>query len=325
MKKRIIGIVVFICLIAAGVVVNKLYFAKEDNVVTATGTVEVTRADIMPKINGYMYELKIKEGDIVTAGQAVARISRPDLEAQLVRDQATLAKAKVQFTDLAKGSRDQEIQVAVAALNSKQAVFAKTKTDLARYRVLYNDGAISSQQLDEAQSNYNVAYNDLASAQSQHSLVLEGNRSDVVEAQQLEGQRAEAEVNASRALLSDTVIASPINGVVLTKNYEIGEYINPGSAIATIGDMNDCWVKIYIASTQLGLIKLGQPAEVRIDAYPDRIFAGTVKEISQNAEFTPRQSITKRERANLVFYVKVKIDNSEGILKPGMPADVVIR
>ncbi|MDF2634104.1 MAG: hypothetical protein K0R78_978 [Pelosinus sp.] len=116
-----------------------------------------------------------------------------------------------------------------------------------------------------------------------------------------------------------------LNGVVLNKNYQNGEFVNPGSAIATIGDLNDCWVKVYISSEQLGLIKLGQSVDVKIDAYPDKVFAGNIKEISQNAEFTPRQSITQKERANLVFYVKVKIDNSEGILKPGMPADVVIQ
>ena len=77
--------------------------------------------------------------------------------------------------------------------------------------------------------------------------------------------------------------------------------------------------------SQLGLIKLGEKADVKIDSYPDKIFKGTIKEISQTAEFTPRQSITQRERANLVFAVEVKLENKDGILKPGMPADVVFK
>ncbi|MPN21978.1 hypothetical protein SDC9_169360 [bioreactor metagenome] len=89
--------------------------------------------------------------------------------------------------------------------------------------------------------------------------------------------------------------------------------------------MKDCWVKIYVSSTQLGLLKVGQQVDVKVDSFPDRTFVGQIKEISQNAEFTPRQSITQHERANLVFAVKVKIANDERILKPGMPADVIIK
>lgn len=100
--------------------------------------------------------------------------------------------------------------------------------------------------------------------------------------------------------------------------------MNAGSAIGTVGNWRDCWVKVYISSSQLGLIQVGQGVRIRVDSFPDRDFSGNIKEISQQAEFTPIQSITQQERANMVFAVKVKIDNAEGILKPGMPADVVI-
>ncbi|MDT8903657.1 HlyD family secretion protein [Anaeroselena agilis] len=324
MNKRliIVGAVVFLAL--AAIAGYKLYMAREDGI-TATGTIEVTRADVMPKVNGYLGELKIEAGDTVKTGQVIARIARPDLEAQLLRDESALVKAKVQLEDLEKGARSQERRETAASLASAQAVYDKAKSDLERYRALYNSGAISAQQLDAAQSSYEVAQSALVAARSRLSLVEEGNRPDTIEAQRIEVKRSQAIVAASRALLADTVVASPISGVVLTKNFENGEYINPGSAIATIGDMNDCRVKVYIASTQLGLIKVGQPVDVRVDSFPGRIFPGAIKEISQNAEFTPRQSITQRERANLVFAVKVKVDNAEGILKPGMPADVVIK
>ncbi len=324
MNKRlvIVGAVILIALTA--IAAYKLYFAREDGI-TATGTIEVTRADVMPKVNGYLSELKLQAGDTVKAGQVVARISRTDLEAQLLRDEAALVKAKVQLTDLEKGARSQEVQAAYASLASAQSVYAKAKTDLDRYKALYRDGAIAAQQLDAAQSGYDVAASSLAAAQAQLSLVQEGNRPDTIEAQRLEVKRSQAIVDASRALLADTVVTVPIDGVVLTKNFENGEYINPGSALATVGDMNDCWVKVYVSSTQLGLIKVGQPADVKVDSFPGRTFRGTIKEISQNAEFTPRQSITQRERSNLVFYVKVRVDNADGVLKPGMPADVIIK
>ena len=324
MNKRliIVGAVIFLAL--AAIAGYKLYMAREDGI-TATGTIEVTRADVMPKVNGYLGELKIQAGDTVKAGQTVALIARPDLEAQLLRDESAFVKAKVQLDDLEKGARSQERSEAAANLASAQAVYDKARTDLERYRALHKSGAISTQQLDAAQSGYDVALSSLTAVRSRQSLVEEGNRPDTIEAQRQEVKRSQAIVDASRALLADTVVTSPITGVVLTKNFENGEYINPGSAIATVGDMNDCWVKVYISSTQLGLIKVGQQVSVKVDSFPGRTFPGTIKEISQNAEFTPRQSITQRERANLVFAVKVKVDNAEGILKPGMPADVVIK
>jgi len=139
----------------------------------------------------------------------------------------------------------------------------------------------------------------------------------------LEVERSEAVLAGSRTQIADLTVASPLAGRVLSKNYEVGEYINAGVAIATIGDLQDCWVKVYVSTEQLGQIRLGQSVKVKIDAYPDKTFKGVIKEINQNAEYTPRQSITQRERANMVFAVKVKIENAEEMMKPGLPADVV--
>nr|WP_092069502.1 efflux RND transporter periplasmic adaptor subunit [Dendrosporobacter quercicolus]NSL47496.1 DenK [Dendrosporobacter quercicolus DSM 1736]SDL91873.1 HlyD family secretion protein [Dendrosporobacter quercicolus] len=321
--KKIMGIGI-VLLVLAGVSGYKLYLPGEKGI-TATGTVEVTLADIVPKTNGYMSELSIQAGDTVQAGQVIARISRKDLKAQLLADEAALHRAELQLADYEKGARAQEIEQAKAEMASAQATYHKAKNDLKRYLVLFQDHAISAQQLDAVQASYDVAENSMLAAQSRKSLVVEGTRPDIIEAQRAEVERLRAVIDVTRSDLADTVVSSPMNGVVLTKNFENGEYLSVGSAVATIGDLSDCWVKVYVSSEQLGRIQLNQPVDVHIDAYSDRTFAGTIKEISQNAEFTPRQSITQRERANLVFYVKVKLDNSDGVFKPGMPADVVIQ
>ena len=322
-KSKIIALIV-VLVITIGAAGYKLY-GRQSAGITATGTIEVTRADITSKVSGYITQLKLKEGDMLQVGQVVLHIARPDLKAQLLRDEAALTKAQVQLKDLEKGARSQEVSQASSAVGSAQSVFEKAKADLVRYQALYEQGAIATQQLDNARSSYDVAYHALQSAQEQLALVAEGNRPDTIEAQRLEVERNKAIVEASQTQINDTVIASPLDGLVLTKNFEDGEYVNAGAAIATVGNMQDCWVKIYVASTQLGQIKVGQRTEVMIDSFPDKVFSGTIKEISQNAEFTPRQSITQRERANQVFAVKVEIDNTDDSLKPGMPADVVIK
>lgn len=323
MNKKIIAAAMLLVLLVCAAA-YKMLSAKETGI-TATGTVETTRADITPKVGGYLTNLSIKAGDTIRAGDLVTRISRPDLEAQALRDEAALIKAQVQLSDLEKGSRSQERQEVSANLDSAQSVYNKASADLNRYTSLYASGAISSQQLEAVRSAFDVARSALTAAQAKQSLAEEGYRPDTIEAQRLEVTRSKAILDAARSALADTQVASPLSGLIVSKNFENGEYVNPGSPIATVIDLTDCWVKVYVSSSQLGLISIGQSAAVKIDAYPDRIFSGQIKEISQNAEFTPRQSITQRERANLVFAVKVKIDNPENLLKPGMPADVVLQ
>ena len=318
-----IAVVAILAVLAVGVAGYKLYGRSEQGI-TATGTIEVTKTDITPKVGGYLVELKIREGDAVNKGNLVAVIDRPDLKAQLWRDEAALSKARAQLRDLEQGARSQELQEAAANLAAARSQAVKAQSDFNRYSTLFREGAISTQQLDASRSAHEVAANALTAAQSRYSLLLSGNRPETIVAQQLEVERSEAVLAASRTQVADLEVNSPLAGRVLSKNYERGEYVNAGAAIATIGDMNDCWVKIYVSTEQLGKIRLGQAASVKIDAYPDKTFRGEIKEISQNAEYTPRQSITQRERANMVFAVKVKLDNPAETMKPGLPADVVL-
>lgn len=320
-KIKIAAIVVVVAL-SLGTAGYKLYGRTEKGI-TATGTIEVTKTDITSKVSGYLAELNIKEGDLVKSSQVVAKIDRPDLKAQLLRDEAALSKAKAELRDLEKGARSQELQEAAAKVAGAQSQAIKAKTDFDRYSRLFRDGAISTQQLDASRSTHEVAANSLVEQQSSYSLLQAGNRPEKIEAQRLEVERSEAVLAGSRTQIADMTVASPLSGRVLSKNYEAGEYIIAGVSIATIGDLQDCWVKVYVSTEQLGQIRLGQAVKVKIDAYPDKTFKGEIKEINQNAEYTPRQSITQRERANMVFAAKVKIENADEILKPGLPADVV--
>ncbi len=322
MSKKLLALIVII-VVLAGFATYKMQSRKALGI-TATGTIEITRADIAPKVSGYIGELTIKEGDHVTLGQVIARISRPDLEAQKLRDEAALIKAQVQLADLEKGARPQEINEVQGTLVSGQAVYEKAQKDYTRQQELFAQGAVSAQQLDAARSAYEVALATLSAYQARASLVTEGNRPDVIAAQKAEVERSQAIVKLAKTAIEDTVVVSPLDGLLLTKNFEQGEYVNAGAAIGTVGNWRDCWVKVYVSSTQLGLIWAGQNVNIRVDSFPGRQFSGQIKEISQQAEFTPRQSLTQQERANMVFAVKVKIDNAEGILKPGMPVDVVI-
>lgn len=322
-KKPVIAGILILVVLAGGFWATRWYAGPKEGI-RATGTVEVTRFDITPKVGGYLKELAVKQGDKVSVNQMIARIDRPDLQAQVMRDEAALQKAEIQLRDLAKGARSQELAEAAAGVAAAEATFRKFQADYARFETLYRQGAVSLQQLETAKVAYETALSALDAGKSRQSLAEEGNRPDIIEAQRLEVARNKASLEMTRTQLADTLILSPAAGLVLSKNFEQGEYVNAGAAIATIGDLNDCWVKIYIPSTQLGLLSVGQSASIKADSFPDRVFRGEIREISENAEFTPRQSLTQHERANMVFAVKVHIENAESLLKPGMPADVSI-
>ncbi len=101
--------------------------------------------------------------------------------------------------------------------------------------------------------------------------------------------------------------------------------VSPGATVVTLAELDSVYVMIYLAEREIGRVRLGDTADVEIDAFPGRPFPGRVTYISPEAEFTPKNVQTKEDRVKLVFGVKVEIENKEGLLKPGLPADAAIR
>lgn len=135
---------------------------------------------------------------------------------------------------------------------------------------------------------------------------------------------ARASFDRVNATIDNAVIYSPIKGVILSKNLEIGEMAFPGTPIITIADLSKPWIKIYVNEKQLGHVQLGQQAAIYVDSFPKKPFTGRVASISNKAEFTPKTIQTKDERVKLMFAVKIYVENPGLALKPGMPADAEI-
>ena len=128
-----------------------------------------------------------------------------------------------------------------------------------------------------------------------------------------------------RALdLERTTVRSPIAGTVTEKLMEAGEYARPGSPIVSVADLVHLYTWVYLSEVELGKVRLGDQVDVRIDAYPGRNFPGKIVYISTQAEFTPKNVQTVEDRVQLVFGVKVAVDNPGGELKVGIPADVAL-
>ena len=319
-QKRHIALILVI-LAAALICGYRLYMGQETHAHLLTGTVEATRIDVSTKESGYIEELLLREGMTVQAGDTAARISRRDLDAALLRDRAALAHAEAGLARIESGSRPEEIRAAQERTNAARAAAARTAADYARGAALLAAGAIAQQNFDALREARDTAAANLRVAEKQQTLTERGSRLEDVRMAQEDVHRQQAIVAIDEAVIGDLTITVPRDGIVLTKNYEQGEYVRAGAAIATLMDPADLRVKVYVTTDVLSRLHVGDAARVFIDGQ-EAAFAGRVAEISDAAEFTLRQSITKNERANLVFAVKIAVENGAGILKPGMPADV---
>jgi len=158
------------------------------------------------------------------------------------------------------------------------------------------------------------------------------------EANALELKRREQEVTTRRAeierskanlalidtQLADTVVTSPVDGVVLVKSADAGEVLAPGTTVVTVGDIDHPWLRGYVNETDLGKVKIGSKARVTTDSYPGKVYNGRVTFIASQAEFTPKQIQTQQERVKLVYRVKIEVENPGRELKSNMPADAEI-
>jgi HlyD family secretion protein len=254
------------------------------------GTVEIREVRLSPLASGRLQRLLKDEGDSVRTGDTVAVLDQPGLDAQIEQRRA-LAEAAA--------SRTAEIRAAEA--DSQRAA-----NDLARARALRLQGIASPQELDRLQTT-------AASASA---------RLQAVRAAVRESQAARAALDATEAIRDQLVLVAPADGIVLTRFAERGEAIVAGVPVVSIGLVRAPWVRAYIGERYIARVKPGLAVHIRVDGYADSTFSGRITEIAPQAEFTPRAALTERERADLVFGIKVSIDDSGGRLKAGMPVQL---
>ncbi len=321
-KKKNAAILVLIILVAACIWLVNDKLLERGNTITATGTIEATSVSITTRLAGPIIEIYFSENDKITKGDLVAEQERNDLSAQRERDALALTKAETALRDLLSGAQTEEIDSAQSAVNIALKKVETAEADYMRIKALYEQGGCSKVEYEKYETQYEVSKNELQSAESNLSLVKSGARNTQIDIARTEVKRCTAIFTASDAILSDLKLYSPISGTLITKNYEIGEYVQPGTPIFTVANLEDLWIKVYVPTDDLPKIELGQQVTFTVSGI-DTVFDGTVKKIADTGEFTPKTIQTKKERTNIVFQVEIEIGSSNGILKPGMPADVV--
>ncbi|MFZ5640542.1 MAG: HlyD family secretion protein [Bacillota bacterium] len=329
------GITVIIVLIVMGLTGgcgNK----KTGPALEASGTIEADETNLSAEIGGKITELKVIEGQQVKSGDLLGHIDSTIPALQVQQAEAAVKSARAKAKETKTGNRSQLIQQAKANLQQIGALqtgalksMENADQNFKRIKSLYEGGAATEAQLTSAQTQADVARSQYQAysaqykaAQEQLDLLESGATAENITMTDANLAQAEAQLAIARANLAKTELVAPLSGTVTGVNINKGEVIMPGAHIVTIADLNNLRITVYIPEKSMGLVKVGQQAEITTDPYPDKKFTGEVSYISPEAEFTPKNLQTKEERVNMVFAVKIKIKEGRDLLKPGLPADV---
>lgn len=278
--------------------------------IVASGTIEGTDINIGTEVAGRVKEIRATEGSRVTKGDTLIVIDDTEYSIQLRQATANLASFESAYRLAVKGSRKEDILQAEAA-------FKTAESDFQRMKDLLGSQTITQKQYDEA-------YNRYVSAQQTYEKLKSGSRREEIDAASQKRDYAAAQVEWFKKKNRDCFILAPSNGTLTLKAVEPGEFVGVGATVLRITYLEKVKLTIYVTESELGKIQLGQSTKVSIDADPDKSYDGIVAYISPVAEFTPKNVQTREERTKLVFGVKIEVNNTNGGLKPGLPADARI-
>ena len=297
---------------------------------SASGYVEATDVRVASKVAGRVAAVTAAEGQKVTAGQVVVTLATTETDLAIGRAQADRAQAAAQLKLLQAGSRKEDIDQAAAQAaaadadkRAADAELASAKADEVRFEQLLAARSGSQKQRDDAvtrrqtaEARVRAAADRASAAQAAVARLRAGARPEELDAARARVAAADAQIASLDNDKKEAVIASPTDGTVTSRLVEPGEVIAPRTPLLVIVDLDHAWANVYVSESLVPSIKVDGAVALRTDA-GDQL-SGRVAFVSPQAEFTPRNVQTADERAKLVYRVKVLVDNSKGILKPGM-------
>lgn len=289
-----------------------------------SGNIEVIQVEASFRVAGKVIERPVDEGQVVQAGQLIARLDAKDLEQQVSMRQADADAAKAALAAMLAGSRKEEIEASRAALEQAQADLHRLEPDEARIRDLYQKGILSVRDYEASRAALEASRGKVQQADQQYILVRKGPRKEDIDQARARLDQAQQALALARTQLGYATLTAPSAGVILSKNIEPMEFVSPGTAVVTMADLSQVWLRAYVEEADLGRVKVGQKAFVTSDSFPGKRYEGRVAFIASEAEFTPKSVQTSKERTRLVYRIKIDIPNPAMELKPGMPVDAEI-
>jgi HlyD family secretion protein len=309
---------------AVGIVAVVGIFAIHEPKEMITGEVDASEYRVSNKVPGRIDTLYVHEGDRVKAGDTLAHICSPQVEAKMMQAEAVKNAASAQSRKAKGGARDQQKQMAYQVWQKAKAAVEVYKKSYDRVKGLYEKGVVSAQKYDEVEAQYKVAQADCAAAEQQYLMAQEGaQREDIDAAAALVG-RASGAVAEVQSYLDDSYLIAPCDGEVVELFAKLGDLIGTGSPVVSILDINDSWMVFAVREDLLKDINTGSTIQVRIPALGEQTYPCTVRRVQAMASYaTWRATKTNGQYDVKSFDVKVVPQTPIAGLKPGMTAIII--
>ena len=284
---------------------------NEGDVIEASGTIEGTDVNVGVDVSGRVRELRVDEGSRVANGDTLLVIDDTEYQIQLRQALANLASFESAYRLAVAGSRKEDVVQAHAAFQNAEADYIRMKSLLASQTV--------------TQKQFDDAYSRFVAAEQTYRKLERGLRPEEIEGARVRRDYAAAQADLLKKKVRDCKVLSPARGTVTLRAVEPGELVAQGMTVIRLTYLERVKLTIYVNEQELGRVRLGQAAQIRIDSFGTKKHCeGKVTYISPVAEFTPKNVQTKEERTKLVFGVKIEAENPDEALKPGLPADARI-
>ncbi|MBZ0204665.1 MAG: efflux RND transporter periplasmic adaptor subunit [Ignavibacteria bacterium] len=297
---------------------------QEINSIKASGTIESVNVTISSKTAGTIKMLNFNEGDRIKKGDLLVEIDHELMDIQLRQAEAGVDLANAQLRLLKSGARREDVKQSEELVKQAKINLDLAKLDRDRAEELYKQDAGTQKLYDDSKARYDLTVAQYNSAKENLHKVKTIIRPEEIESAQANLKKAISAVDMLKKNIEDCKVLAPSDGFVSKKFIEAGENVSPGASLLRISNLETVNLVIYIPETDLSKVKLGQNAEISIDAFKDKTYTGKIIFISPEAEFTPKNIQTPEERTKLVFAVKIEIANPQFELKPGLPADAKI-
>jgi len=305
--KRIVLVVVLLA--AAGAAAGWYFLRAPKNELVLSGSIESRSADVGPLVAGRVQKVFVDEGATVRAGDPIASLEPDLIDPQIQEQEAQIQGQRAALDKAVRGPRSEEIARARVEANV-------TETNRKRLESLLRQGIAPQQDYDVAAAQAKSALETLRELER-------GTRSEDIASARAGLAGAASRLAYLKRQREETIIRAPADGVIQSIDLRPGDLVAAGQPIVKILEPSQLWVRVYVPETQLGRVGKGAPVSLRVDTWPDRVFSGRIVEISDRAEYTPRNVQTLDQRGDQVFGVKVAIDPSPD-LKPGMAAFVAL-
>jgi HlyD family secretion protein len=296
---------------------------QEGTALTLYGNVDVRQVNLSFKVDGRIETLAVDEGDAVKAGQVIATLDKRYFQDELRVARALRNNLAAALAKLKNGSRPEEIAQARAQLALQQATLERARSDYRRERRLITSGAVSREEFDQFQATWRVGEASVKYAQETLRLAEIGPRQEDIDAASAQLAQQDASIIQTERRLADSDLVAPNDGSILTRAREKGAIVQAGETVFTLTLASPVWVRTYVNERDLGRIQPNMAAEVRTDS-TDKVYHGFIGFISPTAEFTPKTVETRELRTDLVYRLRVIVDNPDGGLRQGMPVTVIL-